>query len=300
MGCATVSPMGGGLVSRAVWVMAAAIVLSGCYVAHGSDVDGGDAPDADRMRCGRTSCATGERCCPTCGGEGLCVGEREPCAAVLCTDDCFSTAECADGAYCALGDTACAGMGRCEARPESCPEDCPGACGCDGNSYCNACDAARSGVGVRHDGRCPERRFCSGPHDCDDGTFCDFAVPFACGGEDLFGRCLPRPSECAAGPVACGCDGALHESECEASRAGTDVASPEGCREEAIARACDTLCARAPGCGGVGSTECGAACLTSLAECGGTDAMRLLECGRLASCDGIERCVNDVGCVLGP
>jgi hypothetical protein len=97
----------------------------------------------------------------------------------------------------------------------------------------------------------------------------------------------------------CGCDGALHESECEAARAGLDVASPDACREEAIALACDALCRWAPVCGGIPETDCAAVCAGALAECGGADAMRLVECARLSSCVDIERCVNDVTCVLG-
>ena len=281
------------------WAIACGLIATGCYVSHGSDVDGGDAPDADRMRCGTTTCGAGERCCPLCADEGLCVGAREPCPAVLCTDDCFATVDCADGSTCVFEPGACGGMGRCEPRPAACSGDCPGVCGCDSNRYCNACDAARSGVSVRHDGPCPERTFCSRPDDCSDGTFCDFEVSFACGGEDLFGRCVPRPSTCAVGPPVCGCDGALYESECEAAQAGTDVGSPEVCRDLTLARACDQLCGWAPSCGGIPPSECAAACVASLAECGGADAVRLLECGRLSSCDGIEGCVNGVDCVRG-
>jgi hypothetical protein len=64
---------------------------------------------------------------------------------------------------------------------------------------------------------------------CSDTEFCDFPEP-GCDYADATGICKDRPDICqpAIDPV-CGCDGRDYQNECEAYKAGTDVAQAEPC-----------------------------------------------------------------------
>ncbi len=58
---------------------------------------------------------------------------------------------------------------------------------------------------------------------CLETHFCDWE-PDSCGAGDKQGVCMPRPRECVREPGLCGCDGQRYEGECEAHKAGVDVA----------------------------------------------------------------------------
>jgi hypothetical protein len=64
---------------------------------------------------------------------------------------------------------------------------------------------------------------------CDAVHYCEWEDD-SCGQGDVPGICIPRPSDCQMDPPAvCGCDGRRYDSECEAHRAGTDVAQISVC-----------------------------------------------------------------------
>jgi hypothetical protein len=73
---------------------------------------------------------------------------------------------------------------------------------------------------------------CGGPKDlkCAESHFCDWEDD-SCGGNREPGSCAPRPTDCQpGGPPVCGCDGKAYDSECEAEKAGTDVAQQGICK----------------------------------------------------------------------
>lgn len=65
---------------------------------------------------------------------------------------------------------------------------------------------------------------------CDATQWCDYPDGSICGAADQLGICRPRPDACTDefDPV-CGCDGAEHSNACEATAAGSDVASAGSC-----------------------------------------------------------------------
>lgn len=63
---------------------------------------------------------------------------------------------------------------------------------------------------------------------CLETHFCDW-VNDSCGSGDEQGVCQPRPTECTSEPQVCGCDGQRYEGECEAHKAGVDVAAVSIC-----------------------------------------------------------------------
>lgn len=72
----------------------------------------------------------------------------------------------------------------------------------------------------------------SGSKECGANEYCHFEEG-TCWADDLFGKCLPRPTSCNVYdvcPGACGCDGKRYCDACAAAAVGVDVASKEICR----------------------------------------------------------------------
>lgn len=178
-----------------------AFLLTGCGRVHlGMQDGGGGGRDggvrdggAAREPCGRVLCEVGQVCCnASCG---LCAAPDLACAAIACTDECSSNADCAVDEYCALPWGTCAGPGVCTARDGTCPTVVSPVCGCDGHTYGNACEAAGAGVPVRSDGECAVpscvAQDIAGDGICDaelgvrwDGARCEPISGCACAGAD--------------------------------------------------------------------------------------------------------------------
>jgi len=80
------------------------------------------------------------------------------------------------------------------------------------------------------DGPADAGHACHDNSSCSSGEYCSF-TPGLCGRGRTPGWCRPRPASCNGeyAPV-CGCDGRIHDSECEAQRAGIDLAAIGGCQ----------------------------------------------------------------------
>lgn len=209
---------------------------------------------------------------PVCGCDGRTYGNaceaaaaganvrfRGPCEPA---GDCKDNANCPEKLYCAKQAGDCGGLGICDTRPEICPDLFKPVCGCDGVTYGNACEAAASGASVAYEGECLPEGDCDTSADCPDGFYCARPV----GECDRLGRkgtCAPMPAGCPKilDPV-CGCDGATYGNECEAQRAGVNVAyrgeckPPGGCTDNAECPPLGSYCAKAEGdCDGAGSCQ---------------------------------------------
>ena len=55
---------------------------------------------------------------------------------------------------------------------------------------------------------------------CADGETCDITIPYACGGADLLGVCVPSSRVCTALQPVCGCDGVTYSSDCQRIASG--------------------------------------------------------------------------------
>jgi len=148
---------------------------------------------------------------------GVSVAHRGPCQA-----HCFGNSDCDPEHYCLFAGCA-AETGICAERPSACLDVWDPVCGCDGRTYSNACYAAMAGVTVDYDGPCV--KMCTGNEDCDDNHYCRKE---SCADET--GVCELRPQACPRlwDPV-CGCDGKTYANECEAARAGVNVAHKGPC-----------------------------------------------------------------------
>lgn len=79
---------------------------------------------------------------------------------------------------------------------------------------------------------------CQSTAECTPGAFCAFRYAFCGIDPQEEGKCQPRPASCDGVQLflACGCDGQVYDSVCEANRAGVDFhqrgetcsTSPEG------------------------------------------------------------------------
>ena len=97
-----------------------------------------------------------------------------------------------------------------------------------------ACDGTDPGIGV--DGACGGR----GGATCPADQYCDFGNN-RCGGDDVTGRCMPRPASCPTLLIperTCGCDGRVYSSPCDATFAGVDLNESGTCQIDSSAFVC--------------------------------------------------------------
>lgn len=131
---------------------------------------------------------------------------------------CFNNEDCEPREYCVRSPACRAGLGVCQARPETCDEIFDPVCGCDGNTYDSECFANAAGVIVSAEEPCD----CNANSDCDSADYCNGST---CDGP---GFCDPRPLECTdeRDPPRT-CDGVGYFNECFAALAGTRLRPPE-------------------------------------------------------------------------
>lgn len=181
--------------------------------------------------------------------------------------------ECGARRYCER--RGCDAWGVCLRRPQVCAEIYAPVCGCDGKTYGNECEAESAGVSLASEGPCSAA--CTSNADCGAAEYCELPVGM-CGGE---GSCVARPEVCTReyNPV-CGCDGNTYGNACEASAAGTSVASEGECSPRVF-------------CGGIAGFPCPGAgmCIDDPGDdCdpdqGGAD------CGGLCACNALGLCTE--------
>ena len=112
--------------------------------------------------------------------------------------------------------------------------------------------------------------FTQTPTRCPNGTFCYYEPLAMCGAADAPGVCMPLEPDALCpdlfAPV-CGCDGQTYPNECEATKAGTSVASRGAC--EVLPPA-----SQGEACGSRGLPDCGEGLIcyyTLEAMCGAGD-----------------------------
>jgi len=224
-----------------------------------------------------------------------CVPGNPPCPAALCNestdtcDDCTSSTECDDGAFC-NGLEACSG-GDCVPGSDPCPGqqcdetldrcfDCLDSGECDDGSFCNGTESCVNGACVTGNPPCPAGlcdegtdtcNDCSQASDCDDGQFCNGSE--ACVGGD----CVPGSDPCPDGPcneVANSCDACTTASQCD------DGVFCNG-TEDCVSGGCQ-----------FGSDPCpGLLCDEALDAC--------VECFGSGPCDDNDLCTENDACLAG-
>jgi hypothetical protein len=107
-------------------------------------------------------------------------------------------------------------------KPFTCPAEIGFVCGCDGTTYTSACEAQMAGVSIATFAACATS---SCTPACGPTEYC--ATPS--GMCDAQGTCMPRPMGLCGGSPVCGCDGNNYASECDAAKAGTNVAQSGTC-----------------------------------------------------------------------
>ncbi len=227
----------------------------GCPAGEYCDYGFGNCPVPGTVSSG--SCKPIPSSCPSTGGPlpSMCGCDGNsyagPCNAAIagvtvaaagsCAKSCgaFEGGACPTGFTCAYPDYVCpapGATGTCQLATEGCPAIYAPVCGCDGKTYGNGCAAHQAGVVVSRDGTCdavppPSGMSCGGgptpsgpPPGCPAGYYCDYTGGSPCGATDNPGVCVPEPSACPpiAG-TACGCDGKVYASTCDAHAHGTDV-----------------------------------------------------------------------------
>jgi Mg-chelatase subunit ChlD len=170
-----------------------------------------------------------------CGGgapdAGVIDFDAGPCAGVVdvycktsCESDARVDAVCDAGKWvCPSGSVSTTACTVCPAVPHGCckPDGTLGEASCVAGAW--VCPPGASLFGAPG---CSPPAVCAPTMPCASTSLCRTA-DHACGGRAL-GTCVPRQTGCAPGPAACGCDGHIYPSECDANRAGVDVAL-EGC-----------------------------------------------------------------------
>jgi hypothetical protein len=234
------------------------VVLPSCGL--GADANLGDDSSALQggkgARCGDTTCEVDEFCCSA--KDSACVQSEDECEVVVpeppeydacdgksCGDTCQP---CPPGAVCPPpeGVFSCNQGGECDDAPPQCetPYDpCEGkVCG-DACSPCwdiTVCDPIAE-TWCNAEGSCAvEQPVCQGKpcggelgDTCEASEYCAYVEGQHCGAADATAECMPRPDDCASGPLifipVCGCDGNTHGSACAAAMAGTGVLSSGEC-----------------------------------------------------------------------
>lgn len=140
----------------------------------------------------------------------------------ICDDFClFPDPDCEGNEFC-TDDSTCDEGQRCNAE-EFCLQDCDE----EGN-----CDETCTGFCVQTP---PEVKLCGGPAQlgCDEDQWCSYAAEPVIERAEVTGVCTDYPLLCTTllFPV-CGRDGVTYNNECNANRAGIDVASEGPCEQE--------------------------------------------------------------------
>lgn len=142
----------------------------------------------------------------------------------------FIGIDCDPGSFCEFASGNCGfldGGGTCVEVPGGqCSPVVEAVCGCDDVSYQNDCFRRQAKVSKLHDGAC-EPKACGGfaGTPCPGEEFCD-VIPGACGGADLPGTCIERPTPevcdliLAPSMPVCGCDGMTYDRDCYRLAAG--------------------------------------------------------------------------------
>ncbi|GEM_PF-2330057 len=158
---------------------------------------------------------------------GVGVVETSECLSPCDDGECVTT--CNDGDDCSAGNfcerppgSGCSDQGVCTEIPDGCPDDLRPVCGCDDEEYDNSCLANQAGVSTAASVSCmdepdPYPEFCMSNADCAPDAFCSSML--GCNG---FGVCQERPTDCSgeSTSTACGCDGRIYSSACEAASQG--------------------------------------------------------------------------------
>jgi hypothetical protein len=133
-------------------------------------------------------------------------------AAPVCVDDAWA---CPAGT---IPDVDCT---TCPAEPHGCCRD-------DGTFSDGSCIGGAwtcpPGTLRFGDPGCVQPAVCATLLPCALDAYCRYP-DHACGESTVLGACVARPTACPGGePLACGCDGATHASECEAASNGVGLA----------------------------------------------------------------------------
>lgn len=144
-----------------------------------------------------------------------------------------SGVKCPKGKFCKKPAGSCgskSATGHCKEIPSGCPKKLDPVCGCDGNTYQNPCLAEAKSVNIDHKGSCAgSGQTCGQRNPCPSSEYCHYSNN-SCGAQGATGTCKTRPLTCGGtSSKVCGCDGNTYPSDCDARRAGVDVAHSGKC-----------------------------------------------------------------------